>query len=339
MLQMPRTSARLLGGAAMLAVAMLLLSKEDQQPYMRHMRRLYSGEDEQSPKVKVFYSSGRLGNHMREWASAMAVSLNNKRDICTSANTELKQYFKGPFPDCSNNEQTGVVVVQNDVRKLTLADDDKRDITMKGFSAKCKNFAHIHDEVVEAYTPLDEHKDAALKFLEPHRTKVKVGIHVRQGDKAGKIYSNFLPSMQYFADAIAQVRKDLKTEQPGQELAFFIASDSIDWCKEQEEFQAEDIHFIESTISGDSMPTKIFDLTVLMQMDHFILSEGTFGWWAAWLGAWYRGGTVYHSGRNDPDNWCDLNTFDGWVSVVGHDPNEYYPGIVKNFPHLVAKSE
>ena len=274
-------------------------------------------------RVKIEHSQGRLGNKMREWASAMGVAHHNKgMSLCSLKDNGLSEYFQGPFPVCSDkhiNEKEDYQSNADDVTGLVLDADDGRDIHLGGYLSNCKNFADIHDEVAQTFTLLDEHKEAAVDFLESHKGKTKVGIHVRQGDKAHDKHfaSEHLPTSQYFADAIAMVRRELEETEPGSSLAFFIASDDIDWCKEQEVFQSEDIHFIEggSTIS---------DFSILLQMDHFVTSDGTFGWWAAWLGAWHRGGNVFHTGKMDADRWCDDIKIPRWIAVNGPDNCKYF---------------
>jgi hypothetical protein len=110
---------------------------------------------------------------------------------------------------------------------------------------------------------------------------------------------------------------EITCESGPPESAWLIGTD---WTQAQ---CAKDIHFIENMdFLQDSV---IFDFAVLMQMDHFILSEGTFGWWAAWLGAWQRDGTVYHSGKNDWENWVDNNGIPGYKAVDGDSHALYFP--------------
>ena len=46
----------------------------------------------------------------------------------------------------------------------------------------------------------------------------------------------------------------------GASLAFFVASDDVNWCKEQQAFEADDTYFIE----GGSI---VSDFSILLQMD------------------------------------------------------------------------
>jgi len=306
-------------------IGVLLSSTEDDTNQRAHGEK--RDRHLSTDTVKVFHTIGRLGNHMREWASGIGLAHRNGLDICSAhGGLDLAKCFKGPFPVCTDGERTGVEIDDNyehNDRLFRFPGEERSDVSIGGYQANYQSFADVRDAVVESYTLLDENKEAALKFLEPYQNKIKIGIHVRRGDKEGVYDVNgygMTPTSLYFADAIARARQDLADTEQGQ-LAFFISSDSIDWCKEQEVFQSEDIHFIENMdFLQDSV---IFDFAVLMQMDHFILSEGTFGWWAAWLGAWQRGGTVYHSGKNDADLWVDNNGIPGFKAVDG-DSHAFY---------------
>ena len=320
----------------LVAACLLLLLSSPASPHWHAGRMLRSstedgthrrghGEGEHRHLAKVFHSNGRLGNHMREWASGIGLAHRNGLEMCAVVVDfpELPTVFKGPFPDCEDREKTGIVLNEDQgdrVRTFRFRDGEEvSDISLTGYQLNCKNFFDARRQVAETFTLLDGPREAALKFLEPYQNKIKIGIHVRRGDKTGPNWVGRLPTMHYFADAIARARQDF----PDAELAFFISSDSIDWCKEQEAFQSEDIYFIEN--KDFLQNSVIFDFAVLMQMDHFILSEGTFGWWAAWLGAWQRDGTVYHSGKNDWENWVDNNGIPGYKAVAGDSHALYFP--------------
>jgi len=57
-------------------------------------------------------------------------------------------------------------------------------------------------------------------------------------------------------------------------------------------FNAPDIVLWNKGTHINSSPEE--DMAMLAACDHIILSLGTFGWWAAWLGAGARQGTVMY---------------------------------------------
>ncbi|KAK2150058.1 hypothetical protein LSH36_426g02041 [Paralvinella palmiformis] len=65
-------------------------------------------------------------------------------------------------------------------------------------------------------------------------------------------------------------------------VQFIVASDDLDWCKEN----IKDQHII--YYNHDS----IMDLAILSFSNHIITSIGTYSWWVGWL---CRGTTIYYN--------------------------------------------
>lgn len=96
-----------------------------------------------------------------------------------------------------------------------------------------------------------------------------VGVHVRRGDfvKLGwdKGAEYYLNGMQYFVSKYPDIH-------------FFLFSDDPDWCK--------DYLMIENMCSVVHMNNKdgdLYEFELLKSCKHQIISESTFGWWAAFL--------------------------------------------------------
>ena len=87
--------------------------------------------------------------------------------------------------------------------------------------------------------------------------------------------------MQYFRLKYGTERKRVR---------FYLASTDIERSKNLQIFSDESVVFL----NGQNA---IFDFAVLMSCDGMILSSGTFGWWAAWLGAHQREGDVLYFGE------------------------------------------
>lgn len=96
----------------------------------------------------------------------------------------------------------------------------------------------------------------------------------------------------------------------GPRVKFFIATDDPEWCKTQNVFLQDDV-----VLRLHKNENATVDFSILQQMDHIILSYGTFGWWAAWLGAFQSGGTVlYHTTNSTTD---DVDFYpESWVQVT-----------------------
>jgi hypothetical protein len=100
-----------------------------------------------------------------------------------------------------------------------------------------------------------------------------VGVHVRRGDYVGNP-AHLLCGLSYFESAMNLVRASLGTPH------FFIFSDDPEWCLAH-------LSRPDSTvIRGEGRPrTAEYDFRLLSRCRHFIVSNSTFAWWAAWLGA------------------------------------------------------
>ena len=71
-------------------------------------------------------------------------------------------------------------------------------------------------------------------------------------------------------------------------VQFVVASDSPEWCKKQAFLQRPDVRIITEKHSP------ALDMAILATCHHIILTLGSFGWWAAYLGPDARGGRVIY---------------------------------------------
>lgn len=111
------------------------------------------------------------------------------------------------------------------------------------------------------------------KSVEELRNQIKntptsVGVHIRRGDFVGLGWAE---GTDYYKRGMAKIKT--KVSDPH----FFIVTDDKDWVKEH--FDEKDI-----TIIDVKSPTSDIDEFFLLSIcDHHIISESTFGWWAAFL--------------------------------------------------------
>ena len=102
-----------------------------------------------------------------------------------------------------------------------------------------------------------------------------VCLHVRLGDylRHEGSFMGFV-GLNYYQQAIAKMVKRVP------DAHFFIFSDDLGWCMET--LQIEHPH---SFINYDPGPAKAaLTLSVMSHCTHFVISNSTFAWWAAWLG-------------------------------------------------------
>ena len=106
-----------------------------------------------------------------------------------------------------------------------------------------------------------------------------VCVHVRRGDKANhRTYR--LPSPEEILNAVNYM------ESKHKHVVFIVASDTTKWCKQ---------HLPKHNVYISSLTTLYEDFVLLSSCDDMIMTEGTFGWWAAWLTSKRGGTSMYYN--------------------------------------------
>ncbi len=100
-----------------------------------------------------------------------------------------------------------------------------------------------------------------------------VGVHVRRGDflnKHSQELGRIVATKLYLRRAMGYFSKKYK------KVVFIVASDDMNWCKNNLPIDTFRIMF-------SPFRTSELDFTLLTQCNHSLISTGTFGWWAAYL--------------------------------------------------------
>ena len=105
-----------------------------------------------------------------------------------------------------------------------------------------------------------------------------VAVHIRRGDYLTT--GNFLLKIDYFFAGIELIKKSVLSK-----LHFFVFSDDIEWCKIQldEYMKKEQLQLTFIDASVPSGKDDIYHFHLMRSCKHFIISNSTFSWWAAWL--------------------------------------------------------
>jgi galactoside 2-L-fucosyltransferase 1/2 len=98
---------------------------------------------------------------------------------------------------------------------------------------------------------------------------ITAAIHIRRGDKVYDL-GNVVPPLHYFQLAISR----LHSLFPEQSQRFVVSSDDPGWVRASPLFAGMQV------LSSED-PS--FDMAVISECQHKILSIGTFGWWGAFL--------------------------------------------------------
>ena len=147
-----------------------------------------------------------------------------------------------------------------------------------------------------------------------------VGIHVRRarGDRGSERLAHkgqLIPRPLYLKNAMTYFLAKYTN------VHFIVCSDETDWCRQNETYLRKevlnsiakyDVHFI----PGKSAE---WDMALLAQCNHSIVTVGPYGWW----GAWFAGGeTIYFNHPFKEGSLRDRRFIDEdyiWPTWIGMD--------------------
>jgi hypothetical protein len=151
-----------------------------------------------------------------------------------------------------------------------------RTVLLRGYWQDESYFADKRSRIREELTlrkPLPQWAQLVQQKIRETRS---VGIHVRRGDyvtnrNLTKTYGVCSPD--YFRRSVEALSSD------PQHFDYFVFSDDPAWvaCNLLLPGRAH-------IVSGQIPSSPEIELTLMKSCNHFILSNSTFGWWAAWLG-------------------------------------------------------
>lgn len=223
------------------------------------------------------HAIGRVGNQLFQIASVMGIAAKNDATVCLTGN-EISQFFDGlPSPCHHDKNRHGLRSISENAQYATYHDFKfSTDVEITGYLQSYRYFSHDVRTTIKFKGYIT---DLASKAVRQFRPRVLVGIHMR------KYEQDYLriPGSQYFLNAKHYFTSKYHAVQ------FIVTCDDKKWCKDQSFLMQDDVHIV----SEQNEP--VVDMAILAACDHLILSAGTFGWWAAFLGPDAKGGTVvYH---------------------------------------------
>ena len=265
--------------------------RESQQQHVANAdpAELWAGAAEHRSLTMV--TEGRLGNELFRWASLVGISRLHAITPCLQKST-LAEWFVGPFgaERCATlNEEAGkALTTSTTVHADKFATFEQlaiparpNTVKLTGCVQSWKYFDSLPIGPLRAALRFNPRiQNQADAFMKQFDGKPAVGIHVRHGDLLMHGYINF-PSARYFRAAMTRFR-----QKHGQAIQFIVATDDAAWCKQQEVFNADDVH----VVAQKHLPA--VDMAIMASCVDITMTVGTFGWWAAWLGPHQRGGEV-----------------------------------------------
>jgi Glycosyl transferase family 11 len=160
---------------------------------------------------------------------------------------------------------------------LNLPDD----FVLEGYFQDERYFSDISDTVRDSFrAPLEAGhlKDETQKLAEDIRTCTSICVHVRRGDYVTNSLAaahHGVCSINYYTNAIKALLEIVGADK------IFVFSDDVPWCRSNFS-QSPNLVVVGEKHSGYQ---SAIHLWLMSLSSHFVISNSTFGWWAAWLGS------------------------------------------------------
>ena len=261
-------------------------------------------------------SEGRLGNCLFSLAGTYGISQMNNRTLVLSP-----RYIKtiGKFLDVKYlsfdiaNTPKGVEVVQKASHtkfNSTIEHLKDKDLIV-GYVQVMRYFLPFESDIKNMFVIKKQLVISTQKFLHSFVTNSTfVGIHIRRGDRAAKgrvSQGQVIPKARYLEKAMAYFLSNYSNVQ------FIVCSDDIGWSKQNIKIESGYGVYFSTGKSAE------WDMALLAQCNHSIMTVGTFGWW----GAWFAGGeTIYfnHPARESSSYYKRFSNKDFfWPTWIGMD--------------------
>ncbi|MFA6175946.1 MAG: glycosyltransferase, partial [Phycisphaerae bacterium] len=240
---------------------------------------------------------GGLGNQMFEYAAGLAVArkrgvplkldLSFLLDRTSRPNFAYRDFDLDLFclaPDCELIRETHHLpqglrsVPEKHFHYDSSVTESPAGIYLDGYWQSPRYFESVLDEVRKTFSSFATVLNAEnQKLADEIASNNAVCLHVRRADMvADPVTAAFHGSCDilYFQEASALISK----RHP--DAHYFVFSDDIEWCRDSGLLAGHPHTFIEHRAPGNHTGV---DLQLMMLCRHFIISNSTYGWWAAYL--------------------------------------------------------
>jgi hypothetical protein len=177
------------------------------------------------------------------------------------------------------------------------------DVNFKGYFQSEDYFKDFRSEILKLFefpNELKEIIDEKKKKYNFNNETPIVAVHIRRGDYLKLRHIHYVLPLRYFVNAQQKLEKEL-----GLRPRYAYFSNDIKWVRENFELTDQDM-----IIEGNK---DYEDLALMSQCNHFIISNSSFSWWAAYLG--YYKNTDKVSKVIAPDIWFNYAGPKNWYSI------------------------
>ncbi len=206
---------------------------------------------------------GGLGNQMFQAAYAMALKDRGYRvqlDRSSLIEETHREYSLGYFGlEAADAPPSGPHTHEASMKFNPdyLAPQDPS--TMVGYWQTEKYFAHIAELVREKF----QFQGVRTRYVHT------VALHVRRQDYVNLQYFHGMPTLDYYREAVAYIRRQVAYHCP-----VVVFSDDPQWCFEN----------FPSDFQIANGGNKYDDLKLMASCDYAVIANSSFSWWGAWLG-------------------------------------------------------
>ena len=143
-------------------------------------------------------------------------------------------------------------------------------VYLDGYWQSEKHFKPVEAIIREEFTFKNGFSKNNLTLIEHIERKPAVCLHVRRGDYM-RLPLHQVCTLAYYHRGIDYLSQRIS------DLEIFVFSDDIAWCQQNLSGKTP-LHFV-----SEAGRTTRDDLQAMTRCQHFIISNSSFSWWAAWL--------------------------------------------------------
>jgi len=153
--------------------------------------------------------------------------------------------------------------------------------------SRCLHFCHVSFVRCTASTTTNGlfHVCRFLAEVRPtswNSSFMRIGVHVRAGDilTPFHVYYGFtIPGASYYVKAANYLTANVTIP-----VQFIITTDNLNWTKKHIALESVFRNCSNASVVYSEGNSGGFDMALLASCDALIMSTGSYGWWAAWLG-------------------------------------------------------
>lgn len=223
---------------------------------------------------KLIGNNGRLGNQLFQIASTIGIAMDNKQNYYFN-DAEIFKFF----PKLQNNIKSDFynfthIYNEQDFCYQEIRFLENTNTTLFGYFQSFKYFYNNWSFISHL---LEIENPRFLNYTNQFQNIKTCSIHVRRGDyitanQLNPLEPHPLIKIDYYYEAINYINAD----------KYIIFSDDIPWCKEK--FKGDKFYFFDNGEQyKNNMEYDLFELQVMASLNHNIIANSSYSWWAAFL--------------------------------------------------------